>query len=110
MLAWEAELGASTEALEEHADLVQATIKAMIANNGDRRVHLNWDLVEKGSLRKVDTKELKVKSPGWQHYALDIEIQGGDVENLRVWKFLRLHHPLDLQYQQVSYYRKFQLI
>ena len=82
MLAWEAELGASTEALEEHADLVQATIKAMIANNADRRVHLNWDLVEKGSLRKVDTKELKVKSPGWQHYGLDeYAKEFGDLES-----------------------------
>ena len=80
---WEAELGgASTDALEDHADLVQATVKAITANNCDRRVHLNWDIVEKGRLRKVDTKEILVKNPGYQHYGFaEYAAEFGDLED-----------------------------
>ena len=79
--AWEEELGASPDALENHQELVQLTVKA-ISNSADRRCHLNWDKVEEGRLRKVETKEVKVKHPGWQHYSLsEYALDFGELEN-----------------------------
>ena len=79
---WEGELGASPEALDHHQELVQLTVTAIIASGADRRCHLNWDKVEEGRLRKVESKEVKVKHPGWKHYSMpEYEKEFGELEN-----------------------------
>jgi len=69
MKDWEAIVGLDDKSIGQHHEKIQIIVTQM-AKNASRRCHINWDMVERVSLQRVESLQLKIKHPGWRHLGL----------------------------------------
>jgi len=79
MKDWEADVGKDETTINTHQQKVKLIIETMV-KNGSRRCHINWEVVARVSLERVESLQLNIKHPGWRH--LGIEAYEAEFENV----------------------------
>ena len=66
---WETDIANDPQGVEKQEAIVECLIKSLCESGKERQQHVDWDAIMTESLEKIESLDLVIKHPGWNHIA-----------------------------------------